>query len=225
MRQDRKSIFQKLSNKISFYSAYAHAVLLKSGRTFSFQGKNYHYFIHHYNPTWRNERTVEVPIVWSMVKKCNGKKILEVGNVLSHYLPVSHNVLDKYEKSPGVLNEDVVDYKPAEKYDLIVSISTLEHVGFDEKNKEPDKIRGAIENLKKCLSDGGKIAVTLPVGYNPELDRLIDEKKLGFTEQYFLKRVSEDNNWTETTWDDVKNSEYAEPYPFANAIVVGIIRK
>jgi hypothetical protein len=38
-------------------------------------------------------------------------------------------VLDKYEQAPGVINEDVVSFSPPQKYDLIVSVSTLEHVG------------------------------------------------------------------------------------------------
>lgn len=216
---------RKISMRFSFFSAYANALLFKSGRNFSLHGKNYPYFIHRYNPTWRNERTVEIPIIWEMVKQQRENRILEVGNVLSHYFPVNHDILDKYEKAEGVINNDVVDYMSSEKYDLIVSISTLEHVGFDEEKKEPEKILHAVDNLKKCLSDNGKIAVTLPLGYNPELDRFLDGKKLGFTEQYFMKRISEDNDWIETTWDDVKNSKYGSPFPFANAIVIGIIEK
>jgi hypothetical protein len=107
---------------------------------FAFNGQNFSYFYHWYNKTWRNERAVEVPIIWNIVKKYKRKRILEVGNVLSHYYPIRHEILDKYEKAPGVINLDVVDFKPAKKYDLIISISTLEHVGWDEKPKEPKKV-------------------------------------------------------------------------------------
>jgi len=73
---------------------------------FSFNGKWYYYFHNRYNFTWADERTVEVPIVWDIVRAHRGKRILEVGNVLSHYFPVKHAVLDKYEKFKGVMNED-----------------------------------------------------------------------------------------------------------------------
>ena len=53
---------------------------------FEFLGNLYKYSTHEYNETWKNERTVEVPIIWEYVKEYKGKNILEVGNVLSHYL-------------------------------------------------------------------------------------------------------------------------------------------
>ena len=49
----------------------------------------------------------------------------------------------------------------------IVSISTLEHVGWDENTKDPDKIFQAIKNLKSYLVPRGKLIVTMPIGYNP----------------------------------------------------------
>jgi len=220
-------MFKDLSDKALFFSGYICSLFRNLGRSgFVFQGKHYQYFIHLYTETWRNERIVEIPIMWKIVNDYKTKKIFEVGNVLSHYFPVSYDILDKYEKAEGVINQDVVDYKTDKKYDLIVSISTLEHVGFGPQDgNEPGKLLRAIDNLKKCLSDNGRIAVTLPLGHNPELDKFLAEKKLGFTEQYFLKRVSQNNDWIETSWDDVKNSKYGKPFPCANAIVVGIIEK
>ena len=40
-----------------------------------------------------------------------------------------------------------------DKYDLIVTISTLEHVGWDEEPRDPSKVLRAIENLKSCYAD------------------------------------------------------------------------
>lgn len=59
--------------------------MLKSRRTFAFRGDAHRYFYHRYNTTWRNERTVEIPIILEVLNKSKGKSILEVGNVLSHY--------------------------------------------------------------------------------------------------------------------------------------------
>jgi SAM-dependent methyltransferase len=197
----------------------------RGSRTFTFQGRSCKYFYHRHNTTWRNARAVELPIIWEIVRNHRGKRILEVGNVLSHYFPVSHDVLDKYEKGEGVINKDVVDFKPSTKYDLIVSISTLEHVGWDERPRDPMKVLRAVESLVDCLAPSGKLAVTFPLAYNPELDKLLKDGKLQFTGQRYLKRVSRDNRWKEVEWEDVRDARYGYPYPRANALVIGTIDK
>ena len=88
-----------------------------------------------------------------MVRKYKGKNILEVGNVLSH-----HDMLDKYEMAKGVTNADVVHSTSEKKYDLIISISTLEHVGWDEKPRDDTKILLAIENMRALISSHGGTA-------------------------------------------------------------------
>jgi hypothetical protein len=62
-----------------------------------------------------------------MVRKYQGTNILEIGNVLSNHVRFEHDVLDKYEFVKGIINEDVVDFRPEKRYDLIVSISTLDY--------------------------------------------------------------------------------------------------
>ena len=199
--------------------------LTRKGKTFNFRGIPHPYLYHFYNCTWRNERIVEVPVVWEIVKKYAGKRILEIGNVLSHYYPVHHDIVDKYEVSDITIPADVVDFKPAGKYDLIVSISTLEHVGWDEEAKDPDKLLRALANLNSMLADGGQIVVTMPLGFNPHLDKRLKESTLRFSELYFLKRISQENEWIESTWDDVKDVRYGHPFQDANGLLIGIIRK
>lgn len=218
-----KIIYTWLISPLEYY----YYRVFKSSRTFIFQEDIYNYFIHKYNATWRNERAIEVPIIWKIINEYKGKNILEVGNVLAHYFPVNYDIVDKYEKAEGVIKQDVVDFQKGKKYDLIVSISTLEHVGWDEDQYEPMKILRALKNLKNLLTAQGKIVVTLPLGYNPELDKLLNENKLQFTKIYYMKRISKDNKWIEVTkWEDVKNAKYY--YPFersANALVIGIIER
>src|SRR2546422_11404174 len=108
----------------SLLSAYYRR--FKSGRSFTARGVDYHYFYHAYNQTYCNERAVEIPIVWPMLQQVPPERVLEIGNVLSHYFPTRHDVVDKFEQAPGVQNVDVVDFRPTQPYDLIVSISTLE---------------------------------------------------------------------------------------------------
>jgi hypothetical protein len=196
---------------------------LRTLLTFKFNKHSYHYFCHRYNSTWRNERTVEIPITWEELKKHNSSDVLELGNVLSHYFPTTHDVVDKYEKASSVKNVDIVDFVSKKKYSLIVSISTLEHVGWDEDKKDPQKILKAIKVMKKHLKQGGKLLVTFPLGHNPHLDILIREKKLPFDSIYFLKRVSMLNDWQEVSFKVLREKpRYGEPFPNANVIGVGI---
>jgi hypothetical protein len=212
---------------LSFDSFWSYYLRLSRSRTFAFEGHTYSYFFHEYNRTWANERAVEIPIVWEMMKKYRGKRILEVGNVLSHYFKVDHDIVDKYERANGVINQDIVVFRPPRKYDLIVSISTLEHVGMDEKQTptEPRKILRAVESLKSLLVSGGKMIITLPIGYTLELDELLKEGKIEFAKRYCLKRISMDNKWVETDWNGIQNTKYSFPFPAANGLIIGLIER
>ena len=194
----------------------------KGGRTFTVDGKEYPYFYHRYMFTWLNERTVEVPFVKNRIDRYPEGRILEIGNVLSHYYDFEHAIVDKYDRSPGVINADVVDYSANEPYDLIVSISTLEHVGYEEEVKDPRKPVAGVDNLRKLLNPGGGLVVTLPLGYNPHIDELVGENELGFERQVFLKRTSRDNLWKQVGWEDVAGIQYGLPYRYANGLVIGM---
>jgi len=197
--------------------------IFRSNEMFEFNGRKYHYFYSLYGTTWRSERSVEIPIVWNFVDECNKqqKKILEVGNVLSYRFKVCHDILDKYDKMEGVINEDVVDYNPPYKYDLIVSISTLEHVGYDEEFKDPMKIIRSIQNLKRLLKSGGVLVVTLPLGQNKAMDSLLAKKILVFDKMYYLKRQKK-NLWKQVEEINPAQVTFNERIPSANAIVIGI---
>ncbi len=193
---------------------------------FYFLGEEYEYFYHRYNATWDNERIIEVPIIQRIIEKNLSKKILEVGNVLSHYFPTSHDILDKYEHGKNVINQDVETFESARKYDVIISISTMEHVGWDFPDvRDPRKIGASLLNLKKYLTSGGEMFVTMPLGYNHEMDKQLFGGTLAFDEEYFLKRVDKGNRWEQVSKDLVRGSKYGSPFYAANAIVLGVIRQ
>lgn len=194
-------------------------------RWFRFEGRRYRYFIKRcHNHPVLNERIVEIPIIWDVIQQNRGKAILEVGNVLSNYYQYEHDTLDKYEKGSGVINEDIVSYSPGKKYDLIVSISTLEHVGFDDNPKEPEKILRALANITTLLKPGGEFIFTVPLGYNEHLDGFIRDKRLNIPKLRFMKRVSYFSKWKEVNYDEVRNAQYGNPYRNANALLVGYWR-
>ncbi len=222
--KEKQPIYKTFFKGIKTGLEYLYLKIFKFNENFIFRGGKFNYFYYPYNATWRNERMVEIPIIWKIVKKYKGKNILEFGNVLSHYFSFEHDVLDKYEKDKGVINKDVIDFEPGKKYDLIVSISTLEHVGFDETKKDSKKILKAIEKLKECLNEKGKMIITVPFGWNPNLDRFLKEKKIKFTEEYYLKKISK-NKWIETNYEDIKNKEYDKPHSRVDVVVVGVIER
>lgn len=194
------------------------------GRAFFLGGERHEYLLRAYNLTWSNERAVEVPVAWRLVQAHAGKRILEVGNVLAHYYPVRHPVVDKFERGKGVVNADVAAFDTPQRYDLIVSISTLEHVGFDEEPRDPEKPLRAVANLRRLLAPGGLLCVTLPLGYNPHLDALLVQGAFGWTRLLALLRVSDDNLWLEATWDVARGCAYDGRWPGASAVVFGFIQ-
>ncbi len=195
-------------------------------REFLLQGKTYTYFDHFYNLTWLNERRVEIPIIMDVLNRNPDARALEVGNVLSHYdHSLKHTVVDKYEDSKRghYFKEDAETFSSDDQYDIIVSISTLEHVGWDESPRDPGKIFRTIHNLRGLLSAKGALVFTAPVGYSQPLDRLIDEGD-GFVERLCLRRVNSINEWEESDWVTVRRSAFHSPYPFANGLVVARIK-
>lgn len=216
-----KAAAGKAAARLNAVFGYTYYRLFKSAQ-FTFDGRVFDYFFHPYNRTWSNERAVEVPLIMDSVRRCEGRRILEVGNVLSHYYMFAHDIVDKYEKDDGVVNMDILDYKPALGYDLIVSISTLEHVGYDDAPIDRMKIIRAVEHLRGLLAKGGKMVVALPLGYNPSMDDDIKNGRLRFLKQWCLKRISSDNRWQETEIESVGLIRYDEPYTSANGLFIGV---
>jgi hypothetical protein len=205
---------------------YARWLLLRlaARETFVFQGREYRYFHHPYNVTWTNERAVEVPIIRRAIEEAGATRLLEIGNVLGHYFRLGHDVVDKYESGAGILNRDIVDFRPQAPYDLIVSISTLEHVGWDEDDRDAGKIPRAVEHIRTLLAPGGRAIITLPLGYNPYLDELVSAGALDFDRAYFLLRVAE-REWREVDRADLGRPAYGSPFPGANGLVIGVIER
>jgi SAM-dependent methyltransferase len=140
-------------------------------RGFTYNSRFHFFFAHPYNVTWANERCVEIPVFANIIKKVKDyDAVLEVGNVLTHYgMDYGQNIVDLFEKHPRVINDDILNYNPSYKYDLIVSISTLEHIGKDDELR-PEKALEALDHLKSLLAPGGRLIASIPLGYNTIVD-------------------------------------------------------
>lgn len=194
-------------------------------RTFTFRDREYRYFFHSYNLSWMNERAVELPIMRSEMNGFDHKAVLEIGNVLSHYSPVMHETLDKYEKAAGVINEDAVDFDPGRRYDLIICISTFEHIGQDEQSESCEKAVDAIDNSIGLLAPGGKLVASVPIGYNRAIDDLVLQNTERFTWISFMRRISGNNQWEETDRDSARRAAEEGLYLGTNALAVFCIKK
>ena len=225
-------------------------------RTFVFKDKELHYNrIRYNNPT---ERAVEVPIGFDFLASFNSQaRILEVGNVLSYYENVlseksgiiKRKIIDKFENDLDVDNEDLMELPSHIRYDAIVSISTIEHIGqslepsgtYGEHINERDREAPlkAIAKIYELLAVNGKALVTIPFGTLTDFEWYIQfngqylallYNKYGIPKEAvskrFLKLIDKTPNneikifWQESEDLEVSNCEYDYPFPAANAIAV-----
>ncbi|HIH39503.1 TPA: class I SAM-dependent methyltransferase [Candidatus Woesearchaeota archaeon] len=200
-------------------------MFFKKKKHFQFKNNMLSYCDSKIDFAFANERTIEIPAALFLIKNNRNKKTLEIGNVLGKYSGFNHDIIDKYEKNEKVINADVISYIPNKKYKCIVSISTLEHVGFDEIKKNPNGFIDAINNIKKnCLKKGGMLIFTVPLGYNPHMDKIIKEHKIKIDEIHYFRRISLSNTWEEIDEKDALKRRYNFPYECANAILIGVMK-
>lgn len=227
------SVWRKALSEISLWRLWRHRIVRLTlwlirdrynalGRkTFLLGGIEYAYFVHPYNRTWTNERAVEIPVARKFIESADPSSTLEIGNVLSHYFRFGHTVVDKYEECRfrPVINVDLIDFNPHQQFNAIVSLSTFEHIGWDEQPRMESELAKAFQKLNSLLPAGGKAMVTVPVGYNHFLDQQLPEIAGNAATFKCLKRVSEDNQWVEIDLDDALRCKYGSPFDFANALV------
>lgn len=190
---------------------------------FVLDGREYEYRWDPAEETWRSERAVEIPIGLAALAAAEPERTLEVGNVLPKFSTTTHAVVDKYEHGPGVVNADALEWSGG-PYDLIVSISTLEHVGYDEEPRDAAKAIRAVEHLRGLLAPGGTMLATIPLGYNRDLDDALRDGGLGARVAYLARKGG-------LRWEQVETAEsswpwssgalvYGWPWPGANVLAV-----
>ena len=209
--------------------AFVFFKIFRNNETFIFNKRRYKYFYHLYNRTVAGERVVEIPIAKEVLINYKNKDILEIGNVMSHYIRTNYPILDKHEKGRNVINKDVVSFQLHKKFDLILSVSTMEHVGYSKRYwepKKPEKFSKGIVNLKKHLKTGGVLFVTFPLFYNEYITNLILKKKDPFEKRYFMKRISYFNEWKQISFKNaMKGNSYEGYFANANILFIGEYRK
>jgi SAM-dependent methyltransferase len=168
-----------------------------------------------------SERTVEVPLAEQMMSDARGR-VLEIGNVMRQFItrpPRLYTVVDKYEMSDEIRNEDVLDV--VGEFDLIVSISTMEHVGLDEFPRDVHKAERGVKHLTRLVAGGGRMLITWPLGFNHHLDDALRDGAIAPDRASYLRRISQwSNKWEQVDAEAAYACRYGWPYPGGNAIAV-----
>lgn len=116
------------------------------------------------------------------------------------------------------IQSDIIHYKSEEKYNLIVSFETIEHV--------PD-YRGALKNLADLLSSNGKLIISSPnrLITSPRCKSLNDKPKNKFHTQEFT--VSELKNELESVGLAVNEVVYGQRQQryFSNRLLKNIYKE
>ena len=192
---------------------------------FAFRGATHPLFLHRYNTTWLNERAVEIPVARRFLAEGAGR-VLEIGNVMGHYGPADWDVVDRFERGPRVCNCDLAAFRPELPYDTVLSISTFEHIGFDDEETDSgERLLASLAHVREALlAPGGRLLVTAPLGYNPSFDDLAFAGRLGFDEQAFLLRTGR-CRWREAGADEARSARYGAPFPYGNCVLFGFMRR
>jgi hypothetical protein len=144
-------------------------------RTFQFAGHRLYYFFHHHNCGWPphkcTERTVELAVANRWLDGVEGA-VWEIGAVTPYYWPGRVSaVIDPADGHRLVTHQQSM-------FDLdltgrvVLSISTLEHIGSGEYGLE-QSIDGAPQALQKIFAESPRFLVTFPVGCNKALDQFV----------------------------------------------------
>lgn len=183
---------------------------------FTYNGVDLEGFDHPYNNTILNERAIELAIAQHWFDGVKGKVGLEVGNVLSHYgIGPERRIVDLNEKAVGVENIDVFDITG--KFDWIISLSTLEHVGWDAAPRDPEAAQLALNHLRSLLKAKGQMLITIPAGYHPTFDAYL-KTGAGATRDCTMVR-DKAGGWKQSKARTFK--PYGATTPWAESIWVG----
>lgn len=167
------------------------------------------YFDHPYNKTLTNERCVEVAVALRWIAK--HADFVEVGAVMPYYGHRSHPCVDPFDPAANIR-------KRMEDVDLagrsILSISSVEHIGTPDYGNTVINPAAAIIALKHLLNVSAECLITVPVGYNQNLDDWLRDN-LGRLHCFGYHKVGQ-QSWRYESEPAHLDYAYGHPFPFAN---------
>lgn len=175
------------------------------------------YFNHHYNGTIHNERAIELVLAERYIHQY--KPIIEIGAVMPYYGFSSHETYDPFDAHPSAIK------KFAEEIDItnknILSVSTIEHFGEGDcvsiyKGVEGNK---SFLFLNKLNLLAKSYFVTLPIGWNKEMDKSIKDNISKFSWVGYFKTNNSPSWEICKDIEKITSFEYGRPFTSANSII------
>jgi len=173
-----------------------------------YKGTTIPLFYHEYNcgggPERTTERSVEMALALMWLRKTSGP-VVEVGAVTPYYLTSENSLSRKISRiiDPADPHRSVTDRSSLFDIDFsganVLSISTIEHIGTGDYGVE-ERERSSPEALTKLMRESATFLLTMPIGYNPVLDRHLATALIRPDVQLTIVwRGTKFNNWKVTT--------------------------
>jgi len=182
-------------------------------------------------PAHADERAVEIP--WVLARYAGERRVLDVGTVFAEPAYVAGlralaipDLVTVDLAAGATVVADVRDL-PFEdgRFDLVLCVSTLEHVGRDNAIYDVDAPRdeqgdeAALRELRRVLAPDGRLLVTVPTGVDDDQGWQVQRAPLAWVERFeragFL--VFEDelyvrgvDGWRTATVAETQNARYGE---------------
>jgi hypothetical protein len=183
-------------------------------------GFSYEMFSHNYNCGYpgivRTERAVELALADYWLTQVNDP--LEIGAVTPYYWPGRlTKIIDPHDSHPFV-----TEHSSMFEHDLrgkhVLCISTIEHIGKDDYGDiEPKR---ASEAVSKILSEASTSLITVPLGWNRDLDRFLLNMppSIGYAVNFLIRKSP--YVWVPTCKEKADIPYGGKPSSWANSLAI-----
>ena len=195
-------------------------------------------------PAWSDDRAIEIP--WVLSRAAAATCVLDVGtaNAEPAYLEGLHALgaelitVDLAEPADVIADVRELPFEDG-RFDLVLCVSTLEHIGRDtevyavaaERDERGDEI--ALLELGRVLAPGGRLLVTVPTGRREDQGWQLVRAPLEWIELFERSGfvVFEDElylhttqGWRTATLAEAEAAHYGHPGPGAGAVLLAELR-
>jgi O-antigen chain-terminating methyltransferase len=182
-------------------------------------------------PAWSDERAIEIP--WVLARYAGESRVLDVGTAFAEPLYVDglHDLgapelltVDLAEPADVVADVRELPFEDA-RFDFVLCVSTLEHIGRDNATYDVDAPRdehgdaAALRELRRVLAPDGRLLVSVPTGVHDDQGWQVQREPLAWVELFersgFLVYedelyVRDADGWRTATEPEAHAATYAE---------------
>jgi SAM-dependent methyltransferase len=196
-------------------------------------------------PAWSDERAIEIP--WVLSRCAQARRVLDVGTAFAEPAYVeglrelgAAELVTVDLAHPADVIADVRSLPFDDgAFDVIVCVSTLEHVGRDiavysvEAPRDDAGDEAALRELHRVLARDGRLLVTVPTGAPEEADWQVQRPPLEWIERFERSGllvyedelyVHGDDGWRSAALAEVESVRYGGGGPGAGAVLLAELR-